>query len=197
MDKKEQIEHALEFGKKWMLKHGEVITLFHAWNEKGSIVLATPWVDEADKRVLLSAVRLVFAMERITSYLMMSETWQVPTKTPEELEAFYRWRAEQIKIQGDKFSLQTHPLHKEHLVILHVDRSGATIQNYEIKRDKKGNVAHFDSSTMQPDKVSGRMCELLPPQELRLTPKEKAMAVEALAMLSVEIKSLDKNGEEQ
>ena len=81
------LESAVKFAKETFEKKGSVCPMFIAYNgEKTLTVIATPWNDEREKLASLEMVKRIFRLERVTSYVFMSEVWY-KSVSPEGLNA--------------------------------------------------------------------------------------------------------------
>lgn len=159
----EQINMAVELGKGWLQKHGEIDNpLFFAELSTGHAVFATD--GSMSKEQFFQALAMTFALEGVTSFMMLSEGWNysvkpLPGETAEQCEA----RA--IKQRAGK-SVRDTPGSFEALMVFYISHDDSFASNFKIIRDGAGKIKDFEPLA-ENDKMhitGGNVKNLLPPK---------------------------------
>ena len=123
------------------------------------ILIAGIFKDDEEKQKWFQTASLVFLLYGLDKYVVMTEAWSAKLDKDENIQDIY-------KKYG---SLEFHPNRMEILSILAVNRNGTKISTFEIDKDRHlVPMPEMDSLD-----VRGRMCDLLPPSDLRPTAKER------------------------
>ena len=70
------LEKSAEFASSQFIKQNELIPMFRAVDVTGrQLLIAAPWTDEHSKVEILETLKIMFLLESVVAYTMISESW--------------------------------------------------------------------------------------------------------------------------
>lgn len=155
MNLEELYKHAIDISQATFEETGNLTSLFLAETVEGKgMLIPCPWQNEDEKKMMLTAIRVVFLQERVTHYVHVSEAW---TRTFSPEEAKKHWNGtnpKEVKDYEDK---------KEVMLVIGCDSEGckyATMR--DIDRPFDGSAPKLGKAEdMKPGDFQGRMSALL------------------------------------
>jgi hypothetical protein len=146
---KEIAEHALKTAKQLIVAEGRLMPVFVLYNASGEqYVVGAPWNDDADKQIMVSALRGFMAKMQITQYVHVSEAWgaSVDKTTGPEL----------AKLRPSERNDR-----QEVIVVTASDNHDTVALAEEIIRDAAGQVSDTKPIWPKLGAITGRMTDIL------------------------------------
>jgi hypothetical protein len=131
----------------------EVLPMWHAVFGNGEhALIATPWENEKEKRIVVSQLRKMFAAKQVKRFAFIVEAWTVTMQTEEDVNG----------VKDGSLRPSEHPDRREVLIIHAEDRDGESIiGQYYILRPEHGPPKLSPLEVMPYTCTKGRMMGLL------------------------------------
>ena len=152
---RELVEHASEFAERQFRKKGAVHPMWIALDRDGRRIVAPPPVpfgDQASKDFAVAAVRTLFELTGVESYVFVSEAWIVMSADGAGLDP------EAARRHG----VSRHPDRREAVIFTAESELGLVVGRREIVRPAGARARLGPLVLERHDRVEGRMASMLP-----------------------------------